>query len=193
MGLTVSQSPSSACVHMPRLFHGPDCFTVSTCSMYIDLGSRGCFGVNIALVPFTIFRWSIRLSLWFIICPRYFYLSATSSSMLPGMLVVPVFLLFSFCYFLVSQTLCGIFWSCGLLMRAFPVVLHLKWLWVPLHPPIGGMVLWCPCRLFLSLVVSFLGLCLLRPLVLHILIPIALLLAACYLWCGFLWFFHVWF
>ena len=35
---------------VPRLFHGPDCFTVSTCSMYIVLGSRGYFGVNIALV-----------------------------------------------------------------------------------------------------------------------------------------------
>ena len=64
MGLTVSQSPSSACAHMPRLFqspssacahmprlfHGRDCFTVSTCCMYIDLGSRGYFGVNVALV-----------------------------------------------------------------------------------------------------------------------------------------------
>ena len=35
---------------MPRLFHGPDCFTVSTCCTYIDLGSRGYFGVNVALV-----------------------------------------------------------------------------------------------------------------------------------------------
>ena len=49
-GLTVSRSPSSACAHMPRLFHGPDCFTVSTCCTYIDLGSRACFGVNAALV-----------------------------------------------------------------------------------------------------------------------------------------------
>ena len=53
MGLTVSQSPSSACAHMPRLFLGPDCFTVSTCCTYIDLGSRGYFGVNVALVLFS--------------------------------------------------------------------------------------------------------------------------------------------
>ena len=50
MGLTVSRSPSSACTHTPRLFHGPDYFTVSTCCTYIDLGSRGYFGVNVALV-----------------------------------------------------------------------------------------------------------------------------------------------
>ena len=50
MGLTVSWSSSSACAHMPKLFHGPDCFTVSTCCPYIDLGSRGYFGVNVALV-----------------------------------------------------------------------------------------------------------------------------------------------
>ena len=50
MGLTVSWSSSSACAHMSRLFHGPDCFTVSTCCLYIDLGSRGYFGVNLALV-----------------------------------------------------------------------------------------------------------------------------------------------
>ena len=41
---------SSACAHIPRLFHGPDCFTVSTRCTYIDLGSRGYFGVNVALV-----------------------------------------------------------------------------------------------------------------------------------------------
>ena len=58
MGLTVSQSPSSACAHMSRLFHGPDCFTVSTCCMYIDLGSRGFFGVNVALVYwYPIVKW----------------------------------------------------------------------------------------------------------------------------------------
>ena len=50
MDLTISQSPSSACAHMPRMCHGPDCFTVSTCCTYIDLGSRGYFGVNVALV-----------------------------------------------------------------------------------------------------------------------------------------------
>ena len=49
-GLTVSQSPPYACAHIPRLFHGPDCFTVSTCWTYIDLGSRGYVGVNVALV-----------------------------------------------------------------------------------------------------------------------------------------------
>ena len=67
------------------------------------------------------------------------------------------------------------------------------WLWVLRHPPIGGTVLWCPCRRSLSLVVSFLGLGLFRPLVLRIPILIALLLVVCYLWCGFIWFFHVWF
>ena len=41
MSLTVSQSPSSACAHMHRLFHGPDYFTVSTCCTYTNLGSRG--------------------------------------------------------------------------------------------------------------------------------------------------------
>ena len=50
MGLAVSQSPSSACAHMPRLFHYPDCCTVSTCCTYIDLGSRWYFDVNVALV-----------------------------------------------------------------------------------------------------------------------------------------------
>ena len=43
MGLTVSQSPYSACAHMSRPFHGPDCFTVSTCCTNIDLGSRGYY------------------------------------------------------------------------------------------------------------------------------------------------------
>ena len=38
------------CAQMPRLFNGLDCFTVSTCCTYIDLGSRGYFGVNVALV-----------------------------------------------------------------------------------------------------------------------------------------------
>ena len=52
MGLTVSQSPSSECAHMPRLFRGPDCFRVSTCCTYIDLGSWGYFGVNITLVHY---------------------------------------------------------------------------------------------------------------------------------------------
>ena len=52
MGLTVSWSPSSACACMPRLFYGPGCFTVSTCCTYIDLDSRGYFGVNVALVLF---------------------------------------------------------------------------------------------------------------------------------------------
>ena len=52
MGLTVSQSPSSACAHMPRLFHGPNCFTVSTCCTYTNLGSRGYFSINVALVHF---------------------------------------------------------------------------------------------------------------------------------------------
>ena len=36
---------SSACIYIPRLFHGPDCFTVSTLCTYTDLGSRGYFGV----------------------------------------------------------------------------------------------------------------------------------------------------
>ena len=46
----------------PKLFHSPDCFTVSTlCTQFVrlyylvpytDIGSRGYFGVNIALVVF---------------------------------------------------------------------------------------------------------------------------------------------
>ena len=54
MGLTVSRSPSSACAHMPRLFHGLDCFTVSTCCTYIDLGGLGYFGINVVLLYITI-------------------------------------------------------------------------------------------------------------------------------------------
>ena len=37
----VSWSPSSTCTYVPRPLHGPNCFTVSTLSMYTDLGSRG--------------------------------------------------------------------------------------------------------------------------------------------------------
>ena len=44
-GLTVSCFPSSAHTYRPRLFHGPDCFTVSTRCTYSDLGSRGYFSV----------------------------------------------------------------------------------------------------------------------------------------------------
>ena len=33
------------CIYIPRLLHGPDCFTVPTCCTYTDLGSRGYFGV----------------------------------------------------------------------------------------------------------------------------------------------------
>ena len=73
-------------------------------------------------------------------------------------------------------------------MRAFPVVLHSTWLLVPRHPPIWDMILWCPCRLFLSPVAYLLGLCLFLPLVLHILRLIVLFLVVCYLWCGFPWF-----
>ena len=43
--LTISWSPSSACIYVPRLFDGPDCFTVSTLCTYTDLGTRGYFGV----------------------------------------------------------------------------------------------------------------------------------------------------
>ena len=50
MGLTVLWSSSSAYAHMPRLFHGPNCFTISTCCPYVDLCSRGYFGMNLALV-----------------------------------------------------------------------------------------------------------------------------------------------
>ena len=32
--------------YFPRLFHDPDCFTVSTLSMYTDLGSRRYFDVQ---------------------------------------------------------------------------------------------------------------------------------------------------
>ena len=45
MGLTVSWSPSSAYTNIPRLFHGRDCFTISTLCTYTDIGSRGYFGV----------------------------------------------------------------------------------------------------------------------------------------------------
>ena len=38
-------SPSSACIYIPRLFHSPDCFTVSTLCAYTHLGSRGYFRV----------------------------------------------------------------------------------------------------------------------------------------------------
>ena len=55
MGLTVSQSPSSACAHIPTPFHDPDWFTVSTCCTYIDLGSRRYFGVNTALVVYYVY------------------------------------------------------------------------------------------------------------------------------------------
>ena len=44
-GPTVSWSPSSLHTYIPRLFHGPDCFTVSTHCTYSDLGNRGYFGV----------------------------------------------------------------------------------------------------------------------------------------------------
>ena len=43
--LTVSWVPSSAHTCIPRLFHGSNCFTVSTCCTYTDLGSWGYFGV----------------------------------------------------------------------------------------------------------------------------------------------------
>ena len=122
------------------------------------------------------------------------YLSATSSSMLPRVPVVPVFFLALFILLLFGfpNSMWYFLW-CGLLFQASPVVLRLMCLWVLRHPPIGGMVLWCLCRRSLFPVVSFLGLCLFRPLVLRILILIALLLVVCYLWCGFPWFFHVWF
>ena len=42
--LTVSWSPSSVHTYIPRLFHGPNCFPVSTRCTY--LGSRGYFGVH---------------------------------------------------------------------------------------------------------------------------------------------------
>ena len=41
----VSGSPFSAGTYIPRLFHGPDCFTVSTLCTYTDLVSRGYYGV----------------------------------------------------------------------------------------------------------------------------------------------------
>ena len=56
---------------------------------------------------------------------------------------------------------------CGLLARAFPVVLRSTWLLVISHQLTGGMLLWRPCRLFLFLVVSLLGLSLFRSLALH--------------------------
>ena len=40
-----SWSPSSVHTYIPRLFHGPDCFTVSTRCTHTDLGSRRYFGV----------------------------------------------------------------------------------------------------------------------------------------------------
>ena len=42
---TVSWSPSSVRTYIIRLFHGPECFTVSTLCTYTDLGSRGYFSV----------------------------------------------------------------------------------------------------------------------------------------------------
>ena len=47
---TVSQSPSSACIYIPRRLHGHDCFTVSSSLLkwnFIlkDLGSQGYFSI----------------------------------------------------------------------------------------------------------------------------------------------------
>ena len=43
--LTVSWFRSSLHTYIPRLFHGPDCFTVSTRCTHTDLDSRVYFGV----------------------------------------------------------------------------------------------------------------------------------------------------
>ena len=52
-GLTVSWSPSSAHTYIPRLFHGPDCVTVSTRCTYTDLGTaEGISAFTVALVWF---------------------------------------------------------------------------------------------------------------------------------------------
>ena len=47
-----SQSPSSACTSLPRLFHSPDCFTVSTLCTYTDLGSIRVFQHLTSLLHF---------------------------------------------------------------------------------------------------------------------------------------------
>ena len=44
-GLTVLWPPYSVHTYIPGLFHGPDCFKVSTRCTHTDLGSRGYFGV----------------------------------------------------------------------------------------------------------------------------------------------------
>ena len=36
--------------HALRLFHGLDCFTIPTICTYADLGSRGYFSTNVALL-----------------------------------------------------------------------------------------------------------------------------------------------
>ena len=41
----VSRSPCSVHTYIPRLFHCPDCFTVSTRCTYTDQGNRGYFGI----------------------------------------------------------------------------------------------------------------------------------------------------
>ena len=42
---TIWHSSQPGMIYIPRLFHGPDCFPVSTPCTYTDLGSRGYFGV----------------------------------------------------------------------------------------------------------------------------------------------------
>ena len=88
----------------PYDFHFSLIECCAICSCEYPLISCFCFSFNH-------FQVVIRLTLWINICPRYLYLSATSSSMLSRVPVLLVFLLALFILlFLVSQTLCGIFW-----------------------------------------------------------------------------------
>ena len=75
-GLFLSWSPSSVHTYTPRLFHGPDCFTVSTRCMYTDLGRWGYCSVHcrscICLVwscnwsNFDVSQYPIRTGMWLI-------------------------------------------------------------------------------------------------------------------------------
>ena len=97
MGLTVSRSPSSACAHIPRLFHGPDCFTDSTCCTYIDLGTEGVSALTSLLsvparhwkysatscsIPAITYVWRGCWALFWLITVRFQYSQAKYTSIM---------------------------------------------------------------------------------------------------------------